>query len=44
MQDCAVFCDVDLVTAKHSVDSFPQAALFRELDEKLQRFVGNAVL
>ncbi len=44
VQDGAVFRDVDLVAAKHRFDVLLQAALFGELEEQLERFIGDAVL
>ncbi len=39
-----LFGDVDLVAAEHGVDALPQAGFLGELQEKLARFVGDAVL
>ena len=44
VQDGSVLGDVDLLAAKHGVDSVSQPAFFRELQEQLQGFVGDAVL
>ena len=44
VQDRALLRDVDLLSAKHGVDALAQAGLVRQLQQQLQRFVGDAVL
>ncbi len=44
VQDRAVFRDVDLFAPEHGVDAFAQAGFIGEPHEKLQRFIGDAVL
>ena len=44
VQDRAVLRDVDLLAAKHGVDSRSQAGFLRQLEEKLEGFVGDAIL
>ena len=43
MQDGAIFRDVDFLAAKHRVDPGAQPGLFGELDEQLERLVGDAI-
>jgi hypothetical protein len=43
MQHSAVFGDIDLFAAKHRVDPRAQTAFFRQLQQKLQRFIGDAI-
>ena len=43
VQRRAVFGEVDFVAAKHGVDAFPQPGFGCQLEEQLQRFVGDAV-
>ena len=44
MQDGAVFGDVDLFAAKHGVDARLQARFLGQLQEQLERLIGDAVL
>src|SRR5262249_19455720 len=44
VQDGSVFRDVDLLTAKHRVDSCWQTGLFGELEQEFERLVCHAVL
>jgi hypothetical protein len=44
MQDRPLFGDVDLVSTKHGVDSFLEAAFFSQLKKKLQRFIRDSIL
>ncbi len=44
VQHGPVLRDVDLVAAKHRVDALAQARLLGQLQQQLQRFVGDAVL
>ena len=44
MQHRAVFGDVDFVAAEHGVDALLEATFASELQQQLQRFVGDAVL
>ena len=44
VQHGAILGDVDLLAAEHGVDSAAHVALFGELKEQLERFVGDAVL
>ena len=44
VQDGALLRDVDLLAAKHGVDARPQAGFFRQLQQELERFIGDAVL
>ena len=44
VQDGAVFGDVDLVAAEHGVDAGAEAGLLGQLQQQLQRLVGDAVL
>jgi hypothetical protein len=44
VQDRSTFSNVDLLTAKHRVDSLPQPGFLRETDQQLQGFIGDAVL
>ena len=44
MQNRSFLGEVDLVPAKHGVDSFPQVALLCELLEQLQGGVSDSVL
>ena len=44
VQDRPLLRDVDLLAAKHGVDSRSQARLLGQLQEKLEGFVGDAVL
>ena len=43
VQDGAFFGDVDLVALEHGVDARAKAAFVGELQEELERFVGDAV-
>ena len=40
----AILGNIDLVAAEHRVDALAQAAVRREIQQQLQRFVGDAVL
>ena len=44
VQDGAVLGDVDLVAAEHGVDARAQAGLLGQLQQQLERLVGDAVL
>ena len=44
VQHGALLGDVDLLAAEHGVDALAQARLFGELEQQLQRLVGDAVL
>ena len=44
VQDRPVLRDVDLLPSKHGVDPRSQAGFLGQLDEKLEGFVGDAVL
>jgi len=44
MVDGAVLGEVDLLTSEHVIPELLEAGLFRELDEKLQRLLGDEVL
>src|SRR5215475_942192 len=44
MQDRPLLCDVDLLTAKHRLDSRLQAGLLGKSKKKLERLVGDAIL
>ncbi len=43
MQHRALLGDVDLVAAKHGIDARTQVRLFRQLEQKLDGFIGDAV-
>ena len=43
VKNCAVLRDIDLAAGKHRVDAFPQSRLVCELDQKLERFIGDAI-
>ena len=44
VQDGPLFGDVDLLPAKHGIDTGPQAGFLGQLQEELERLVGDAVL
>ena len=44
MQDGPVFRDVDFLASEHGVDPRLQAGFLRQLQEKLEGFVGDAIL
>ena len=44
VQDRAILRDVDLLAAEHRVDARAQAGFLRELEQQLERFVGDPVL
>ena len=44
VQDGPVLRDVDLLAAEHGVDPRSQAGFLGQLQEKLERFVGDAIL
>jgi hypothetical protein len=44
MVDGAVLSEVDLLTSEHVIAELLEASLFCELDEKLQRLLGDEVL
>jgi len=44
MQDRSVFRDVDLLPPKHGVDPSLQTGFVRQLKEKFECFIGDAVL
>ena len=44
VQDGAIFRDVDLLAAEHGVDPLAQAGFLGQLQQKLEGFVGDAVL
>src|SRR5262245_14194799 len=44
MRHGALLCDVDLLTAKHRLDSRLQAGLIGESKKKFERLVGDAIL
>ena len=44
MQDGAVFRHVDFLAPEHGVDAFAQPEFLGKLQQKLEGFVGNAVL
>ena len=44
VQDGPVFRDVDLLAPEHGVDALAQAGFLGQLQEQLERFVGDAVL
>ena len=44
VQDSAVFRDVDLLAPEHGVDALAQSGFLGELQEQLERFVGDAIL
>ena len=44
MQDGAVFRCVDFLAPEHGIDAFVQPGLLRQLQQKLEGFVGDAVL
>ncbi len=39
-----ILCDVNLVAAKHRIDALSQARFFRQINQKLQRLVRDAIL
>jgi hypothetical protein len=43
VQDRSVFGDIDLFASKHGVNSASQAAFICQLQEKFERFVGDAI-
>jgi hypothetical protein len=44
VQDCALLGDVDFLPVEHGIDSCPQARLFRQLKEQLERLIVDSVL
>src|ERR1700736_3041712 len=44
VQDSTIFRDIDLLASKHGVDSLPETALFSQLEQEFERFVGDAIL
>jgi hypothetical protein len=44
VQDGATLGEIDLLAAEHRVDSFAQAAFFREREKQAHGFVGDPVL
>jgi hypothetical protein len=44
MEDRALFCDIDFLAAKHRVNPPSQTGLLGKLQQKLEGFVGYAVL
>ena len=44
MQDGPLLGDVDLLAAEHGVDAGSQAGFLGQLQEEIQRLVGDAVL
>ena len=44
VQDGALLRDVDLLAAEHGVDPRPQAGFLGQLKQKLEGFVGDAIL
>src|SRR5207247_10629739 len=44
VQNGSVLRNVEFLAAKHRVDPCPQAGLFRQLQEKFQGLVGDAIL
>ena len=44
VQDGPVFRDVDLLAPEHGVDARPQAGLLGQLQQQLERLVGDAIL
>ena len=44
VQDGPLFRDVDFVPAKHGIDAGPQAGFLRQLQQELERLIGDAVL
>jgi hypothetical protein len=44
VQDGTIFGDIDLFPSKHGVDPVSQTAFFRQLKEKFEGFVGDAIL
>ena len=44
MQDGPLFGNVDLVSAKHGINTGPQTGFLGQLQEEFERFIGDAVL
>jgi hypothetical protein len=44
VQDRPIFRNIDFVASKHGFDPASQAALFGQLKQKFERFVGHTIL
>jgi hypothetical protein len=44
MQDRSILRDIDFVSPEHGFDAVSKAGFLGELDEKLERLVGDSIL